>query len=89
MATIITVCPISSSGVYQGEMPEATVRGVPLPSSSVSFNSFLDFKTGSQVKILAVRSSILAKSFMLISARVTVFSAGFSGLAAGVACAAC
>ena len=42
-------------------MPLATVRGVPVPSSRVSFSNFLALGMGSQAVILAARSSYLGK----------------------------
>ena len=56
-------------------IPEATVRDKPLPSSRVSFKSFLALGIGSQAVIFAARSSTFAKSSIPICSIVTTFSA--------------
>ena len=77
-ATTTTVLPMRSSGLYHGAMPLQTVRGSPVPSSSVSFNSFLARLISSQLTIFAARSSTFAKSSMPICATPASSSRTFS-----------
>ena len=85
MATTTTDRPLRSSGVYHAAMPEQTVRGVPLPSSSVSLSSFFAFSIGSQSTTFATRRSIFAKSSIPISSRNAMF---FGSSASAAFCAA-
>ena len=85
LATTTTERPLISSGLYHKAIPEATTRGVPLPSSSVSFSNFLAFLIGSQSTTRATRKSTLAKSSKLISERNATFSVSSSAAAAAAA----
>ena len=71
-ATKTTFLPISSSGLYQGEMPEQTCL-LPSPSFTMSLRSFLDFLIGSHSSILAHLNSTFEKSSMPICARPSIF----------------
>ena len=79
--TTTTLRPTRSSGLYHFAMPEATVRGVPVPSFSVSFRSFLARLIGSQAVTSATVSSTFAKSSIVICA--TPGTASFFGASAG------
>ena len=61
-ATTITFLPISSSGLYHFAIPEATVRGVLVPSLRVSSRSFFARLMGLQSTTSQTRSSTFAKS---------------------------
>lgn len=89
-ATRTIFLPIRSSGLYHGAMPETTCLP-PMPSSSWSFSSFLDFFTFSHSSTFATRRSVLPKVSMSISSAsgwgVNSGSCGSSlGCAARISC---